>query len=264
MGQYHAIANLDKRKGWGGHDLALGTKFLELAESQASCAALLVMLAGNWSGDRIALIGDYAEDSDLTPQGDDVPAKSLYSAVVGEKEGYQATSAVEEVRAALGERDLIVPGYRNVHPVFGVEEFLLLDTWATEGESMVLVNFDKKQRVDPAQLGDNTDLNSLVMGGWYGGTGTAAYVLLAASAGDGGRGGGDPRIDKGGLPRRCPGGRIVAGDRIGLVPVSAETDKMTDISWEVRELLAAAESGVYEVTDYAVRRLTWEEQDMRG
>jgi len=82
MGQYYKLANLTKREYINPHALGAGLKLIEQVGTYPSVgSALLVLLAcsngrgggdltespiiGNWAGDRLALVGDYAEDSDL-------------------------------------------------------------------------------------------------------------------------------------------------------------------------------------------------------
>lgn len=84
MGQYHYIVNLDKREFINPHKLGVGLKACEQLTSPAGTAqALFVLLLcsngrgggdlaetrgfeeriiGRWAGDRIAVVGDYAED----------------------------------------------------------------------------------------------------------------------------------------------------------------------------------------------------------
>lgn len=86
MGQYHMVVNLDRHEYIMPHKLGSGLKLWEqLANTNPGVgAALIALLAvsngrgggdldtslgqdviGRWGGDRIAIIGDYAEDSDL-------------------------------------------------------------------------------------------------------------------------------------------------------------------------------------------------------
>lgn len=85
MGQYHIPVNLDKREFIHPHKLACGLKLWEqLANHPGIGGPLVVLLAasngrgggdfrtddpdgiiGRWAGDRIAIIGDYAESGDL-------------------------------------------------------------------------------------------------------------------------------------------------------------------------------------------------------
>ena len=80
MGQYHLICNLDKREFLNPHQFGDGLKLMEFGDStEGTLLALAVLLAGsngrgggdfqgegagNWAGDRIAIIGDYYEASD--------------------------------------------------------------------------------------------------------------------------------------------------------------------------------------------------------
>jgi hypothetical protein len=87
MGQYHYIVNLDKREFINPHRLGGGLKACEQLTSPAGTPqALFVLLIcsngrgggdlaetrdfeeriiGRWAGDRIAVVGDYAEDYDI-------------------------------------------------------------------------------------------------------------------------------------------------------------------------------------------------------
>lgn len=103
MGQYHLTVNLDKRQFLDPHKLGDGLKLWEQVNSEGgTCAALFMLLTvsngrgggdlhtfvpgpdktnpyrdghyiepeivGSWGGDRIAVVGDYAEDTDLHPE----------------------------------------------------------------------------------------------------------------------------------------------------------------------------------------------------
>lgn len=95
MGQYWLPVNLDKREYIMPHELGTGLKLLEQAwNSPGTPAALLLLTAampeprgggdpeahpaiGRWAGDRVAVVGDYAEDSDLPDS--EIPASVIYS-----------------------------------------------------------------------------------------------------------------------------------------------------------------------------------------
>jgi hypothetical protein len=86
MGQYHLIANLDKKQYLHPHRFGDGLKLMEFGcSSPGTMTALAVLLApqsaeggrgggdfhhdvegivGSWAGDRIAIVGDYAEEGD--------------------------------------------------------------------------------------------------------------------------------------------------------------------------------------------------------
>lgn len=89
MGQYHITANLSKREFVHPHALGDGLKLVEQAGSGPGGVgtALILLLAassgygggdfgapdpngviGRWAGDRIAIVGDYAEPEDLAPE----------------------------------------------------------------------------------------------------------------------------------------------------------------------------------------------------
>lgn len=82
MGQYHLTVNLDKKEYLDPHALGCGLKLFEqVANNPGVGAALVVLLAasngrgggdfapdkvvGRWAGDKIAIVGDYAELGDL-------------------------------------------------------------------------------------------------------------------------------------------------------------------------------------------------------
>ena len=83
MGQYHVVVNLDKKQFIHPHQLGDGLKLMEFANSAGGVmTGLAILLAvsngrgggdlqsesemiGSWGGDRIAIVGDYAEDKDL-------------------------------------------------------------------------------------------------------------------------------------------------------------------------------------------------------
>lgn len=82
MGQYFTAVSLDSREFIDAHSFGNPVKLVEMANNLAGVGvALMILLAcssgrgggdfpdnpvvGRWAGDRIALIGDYAEDDDL-------------------------------------------------------------------------------------------------------------------------------------------------------------------------------------------------------
>lgn len=83
MGQYHVLVNLDKRQYVDPHKLGDGLKLAAQHGLGSTSSALHLLLAvssgrgggdyqsprtglvGSWGGDRIAVIGDYAEPDDL-------------------------------------------------------------------------------------------------------------------------------------------------------------------------------------------------------
>jgi hypothetical protein len=85
MGQYWLPVSLDRHEFINPHKLGTGLKLCEQAGSWPGTGATLVILCaalpaargsgdlaphpavGRWAGERIALVGDYAEDGDLPP-----------------------------------------------------------------------------------------------------------------------------------------------------------------------------------------------------
>lgn len=82
MGQYWIPVNLDKKEFIDPHKLASGLKLWEIVANDHVGKALCILCAampeqrgggdlcesptvGRWAGDRIALVGDYADDGDL-------------------------------------------------------------------------------------------------------------------------------------------------------------------------------------------------------
>lgn len=83
MGQYHVLANLDKQEVVVPHGLGLGLKQYEhngdYNGTLADAMYILMMtspargggdypatdVSGKWAGDRVVVLGDYTEDSDL-------------------------------------------------------------------------------------------------------------------------------------------------------------------------------------------------------
>jgi hypothetical protein len=82
MGQYHFPVNLDKKQYLNAHDFGDGLKLHEFGcSADGTLTALTYLLApcagrgggdwepgklaGSWAGDRIAIIGDYAEPKDI-------------------------------------------------------------------------------------------------------------------------------------------------------------------------------------------------------
>lgn len=102
MGQYWIPVNLDKREYIDPHQLGAGLKLLEQAwNSPGTQAALLLLTAamperrgggdpephpaiGRWAGDRVAIVGDYAEDSDLP--NCEIPASIIYTLCKSKKD----------------------------------------------------------------------------------------------------------------------------------------------------------------------------------
>ncbi len=118
MGQYHLAINLDKKQYLNPHELGDGLKLWEQAASGHGGvgSALIVLLGvsngrgggdfetselvGSWGGDRIAIVGDYAEDTDLPAEFE---ASDLYRRC---RDGDPSFRNITADVAALLEREL--------------------------------------------------------------------------------------------------------------------------------------------------------------
>lgn len=124
MGQYYIMANVDKKEYVDPMTLRDGVKLLEvmygggvgkafvLLCSHNSCrgggdirdGARSKELQGRWYGDRVMMVGDYAEDSDWADSPDGVELGTLYSkASCGD--GW--TDISHKVSAAIQEQDAL-------------------------------------------------------------------------------------------------------------------------------------------------------------
>jgi hypothetical protein len=99
MGQYHVLVNLDKHEAVWPHGVGDGLKLLEWSDGGMLTVMQLLLscaikggargggdydsanpLIGSWAGDRIAVVGDYAEDGDLPAE---FGASSIYARAHG-------------------------------------------------------------------------------------------------------------------------------------------------------------------------------------
>lgn len=112
MGQYHYVVNLDKKQFLHPHKFDDGLKLMEFGLSGGGTMTGLAILlgcssreggrgggdfhldreriVGSWAGDRIAIVGDYAEDDDLAPEHQ---ASTIYDRC-GEPDGFTDISEV--------------------------------------------------------------------------------------------------------------------------------------------------------------------------
>lgn len=197
MGQYHAVVNLDQKAGYNAWAFGCGVKASEQGESYLPCAALLLLLSNPdaWMGQRVAIVGDYAEDTDL--ENSPYPASELWNRV---EEGDGITVISQKVRKAI-ETDGLAKFAMQTYTVKGLDGSVQKShshqgtvnavTPDGLGPSVVVYNHDKHETITPTLLGDGPTLPEVIDQGWMGGTGTALTILLVASCKGGARGGGD-------------------------------------------------------------------------
>lgn len=124
MGQYWKIINLDKKEYIENYNVGTGAKFAEhLGMHPGANEALMILLVamperrgggdiidtekypivGRWAGDRITMIGDYANDGDISEcnpqfQGDvPVPESEIWESINEEGIWYDVSDQVAEV-----------------------------------------------------------------------------------------------------------------------------------------------------------------------
>jgi len=102
MGQYHLVCNLDKKEFLSPDKLGVGSKAWEqMASYGGTTAALFALLicsrergggdlghddaVGRWAGNRVAIVGDYAEDEDLAIEH---KASEIYHLCIGGQGGW--------------------------------------------------------------------------------------------------------------------------------------------------------------------------------
>lgn len=130
MGQYWYPVNLTKREYVHPHKLGSGLKLWEQLASEGTGRALVILCAampeprgggdlepdpiiGRWAGNRIALVGDYAEDGDLP--NSPVPASQIHDLCASD----EWTDVTDDVCRVI-ERELdgkfVGDGWRDFKP----------------------------------------------------------------------------------------------------------------------------------------------------
>jgi len=96
MGQYWLVVNLDRKEFLNPHRVGCGLKLGEQLHTFPGTPNALLMLCsampirrgggninpstvvGRWAGNRVAVVGDYAEDDDFPMKDGDIPASKIY------------------------------------------------------------------------------------------------------------------------------------------------------------------------------------------
>lgn len=227
MGQYHNVINIDAKAYYSPADLADGLKLMEQGCSFPSTTALALLLADKWNGQRVFLLGDYAEEGDVNG------VESVTELVRGlGKYAYAAklarTVVEENTSATFGEafyggdnddmysyRTLVTPdnmefSYDSGRGVATGSAFDGIDNT----EVVAFVNYDKREKY----IGNARTMREVIQH-FDKDFMTRVFVLLAGSIRGGARGGGDAHHDMGGA---------WAGDRVGIVP-AGEVEDFTEI-----------------------------------
>lgn len=250
MGQYHSVINLDQRVGYSPNSIGSFLKASEQGESLTPGAALLLLLSqpDRWAGQRVALVGDYAEDSDLSDSP--YPASELYERLSSSRGlrnvGWLARQLVTDAGiATFTKRPWRLVGHDgqviSTHYTYEYE----LHGFASKplDPAVTVYNHDKRERITPTLLGDPTALLDIIRVGWDGGTATALTILLAVSCKGGARGGGD-------YDGRHPLVGSWGGDHISVVPEAQGPSGYADITATLRaEVMEHQVWGVHYETD---------------
>lgn len=230
MGQYHAPVNLDKAEALHAHRMGQGLKLMEWGSGgyggPTTAMALLMAPGGRWHGDRLAVVGDYAEPGDL-PEGAPFAADPSDAYATKEKEETTA-EAKKLVGEAFGVRYDADDGYGDATFDRSRMADLVADTRddLTFGP-LYVVDLDGGQFLDPHAFGSGRNLAAIALRSC--GVMLAATVLLAVSNG---RGGGDLHSDDP-LIGSWGAHRVVIGPR--------PDDGALDLSERVRDMLLAGD-----------------------
>lgn len=163
MGQYHVCVNLDKREFIHPYRLGDGLKLMEFGNSAGGLmTGLAILLAvsngrgggdldfdesdeevasvvGRWGGDRIAIVGDYAEDTDLPASFD---AGTIYERCV---ESQAEADQLQRDQERDGIWDPALPYYRDISPL--VRKAIEADgVYRFEGETGWINRIDRAER----------------------------------------------------------------------------------------------------------------------
>ena len=221
MGQYHLPISLTSREKLRPSDYDDGNKLLEMTCSQDGVVKKLgELLQSSWRGHRIAIIGDYCAEGDLSIEA---------------LEGITLPNAVDLY-------DVCMETFSSPEDV----EFINNDE-----TSHVIYNLTKNEYLLPSVFGDSNVPSVFIDEGIDGGVMTAFFSLLAVSCKGGARGGGD--IDSSSVLIGSWG-----GDRIAIVPENVLDAEATNVSVGMRNVLTEAKEGAYKEIDDTVARLRWD------
>lgn len=250
MGQYHTIINLTKKQGLDPYDMGHGVHLMEFGQSGfGACFGLGLLLANDWKGDRIAIVGDYGNKDDVPLKPEDEVLLKKYN----NDSLYEIASNLPSAETRAKEL-ILTSGLVELNPAprySSWEVDPIDDAFGNGVGNDVIVNYDTREFISPAKFGDSTDAIQFSAVGYSGGITTALTVLLASACKDGARGGGDIYSEN----KRVGSW---AGHRIAIIDVAELQDDFEDISSDIRALLEESNEGGYRVTDNIIERETWE------
>jgi hypothetical protein len=182
MGQYWKVVNLDKREFLHPHKLGCGLKLWEIMHNRGVMQAMVILQAAmpvprgggdiakgkmvsRWTGDRVVLIGDYAEADDYPTKPGDPPANEIYHLCTERYDGQSDAEWDEVIKKAEPLGGLFVDISELVLPE--IEEVLdarcLGDGWRTWVDNDLL----KKHGYDPDDRSKLATLDKQTLYGWY-------------------------------------------------------------------------------------------------
>lgn len=229
---------MDKGFFYSPKSLSNGNKLLEQAMSFNSTAALALLLADGWNGDRVFLIGYYVQKNDIKGVED---AEYFYNEtmetyknvgwlarkVLKDNTGVELVKDSFKIKGMDGTtttlhnyHDKVVSDLKFVEDDHGdfIAQGSALDH-LDDNEVMAFVNYDTKEKY----VGVGRTMRQIVQY-FSGDVMTAAFILLAGSTKGGARGGGDA-YDK-------DLGGTWAGDRVGIIP-DKDAQKFVDITMDL-------------------------------
>lgn len=256
MDQYHTVFNATNSVCFDGRDISAGAKLLEMGNSLTTTAALITLLAGTWNNTQTFLLGDYAEEGDVTgidtanitivdivnpaslEDGLDKHGYLFYDSLdengylhfgkVARNAAHKATGVVFEA-IEIDVKDFSDKGdyaYNSFHAhfpedtVFGENHNHL---YTVENSVTAALNDTEPLafvNYDTREKYAPGETMRHAIEHFDGGFGTTIYTMLAGSIRGGARGGGDSNASFGG---------IWAGYRVGIIPDS-EAEGFEDIT----------------------------------
>lgn len=229
---------MDKGFFYSPKSLGNGNKLLEQAMSFNSTAALALLLADGWNGERVFLVGDYVEKDDINGvdnaiefyQEDMDSYKNvgwLARKVLKDNTGMELVKDYFKIQDMDGSittmhvyKDKIVSDLKFVEDEHGdfIAQGSALDH-LDDNEVMAFVNYDTKEKY----VGVGRTMRQIVQY-FSGDVMTAAFILLAGSTKGDARGGGDP------YDKSLSG--TWAGDRVGIIP-DKDAQDFVDITMDL-------------------------------